>query len=119
LPDFGFQGHPPGQFSRRFMTIRTEHFCTDCRFHLAQAPPPAGRQATTPGDQEKLTMSFDLFMNDTCPKCRKPLKPAAVEQHPSRSDLAVHKFECANCGAVQTKTLFRKQGRPQPVELAV
>jgi ssDNA-binding Zn-finger/Zn-ribbon topoisomerase 1 len=55
-------------------------------------------------------MSFDLFMDDTCPKCRKPLKPAVIGQHPRRHDLAVHKFECANCGAVKTRILFRKQG---------
>jgi len=53
-------------------------------------------------------MSVDLFMNDTCPKCRKPLKPAVIESHPTRPSLAVHKFECSNCGAIQTKILFRK-----------
>jgi ssDNA-binding Zn-finger/Zn-ribbon topoisomerase 1 len=63
-------------------------------------------------------MSFDLFMNDTCPKCRKPLKPAAIEQHDARRDLAVHKFDCANCGAVKTKIVFRKQGGTLPDGLA-
>ena len=53
-------------------------------------------------------MSVDLFMNDTCPKCRKPLKPAVIEPHPTRRSLAVHKFECSNCGAIQIKILFRK-----------
>jgi ssDNA-binding Zn-finger/Zn-ribbon topoisomerase 1 len=53
-------------------------------------------------------MSVDLFMNDTCPKCRKPLKPAVIEPRLTRHSLAVHKFECSNCGAVQTKVLFRK-----------
>jgi hypothetical protein len=48
-------------------------------------------------------------MNDTCPRCRKPIKLAAVEQHPTRRDLSVQKFECANCGGVKTKILFRKQ----------
>ena len=28
-------------------------------------------------------MSFDLFINDTCPKCRKPIKLAVIEQHPT------------------------------------
>ena len=55
-------------------------------------------------------MSFDLFMNDTCPKCRKPLKPAVIMQHPTRRELAIHKLECANCGAVKTKILFPKPG---------
>jgi Zn ribbon nucleic-acid-binding protein len=55
-------------------------------------------------------MSFDIFMNDTCPKCRKPTKLAVVTQHPTRRDLAVHKIECVNCGAKKTKLVFRKQG---------
>lgn len=50
-------------------------------------------------------------MNDTCPKRHKPLKLAAIEQHPIRRDLEIRKFECANCGAVKTKILFRKQDK--------
>ena len=34
-----------------------------------------------------LTMSF---MNDTCPRCRKPIKLAVIEQHSTRRDLTVH-----------------------------
>ena len=49
------------------------------------------------------------FMNDTCPRCRKPIKLAVIEQHSTRRDLAVHKFECADCGGVKTKIPFRKQ----------
>jgi hypothetical protein len=39
---------------------------------------------------------LDLFMNDTCPRCRKPIKLAVIEQHPIRRDLVVHKFRL--CG---------------------
>ena len=46
-------------------------------------------------------------MNDVCPKCRKPLKPGVIRPHPIRVNLAVHSFECANCGAVKTKVLFQ------------
>jgi hypothetical protein len=46
-------------------------------------------------------MSFDLFMNDTRPRCCKPIKLAVIEQHSARRDLAVHKFECADCGEDQ------------------
>jgi len=53
-------------------------------------------------------MSLDLFMNDTCPNCRQPLMPAVIEPHPTRRDLAVHRFECSDCGVVKTKSLFRK-----------
>ena len=34
-------------------------------------------------------MSFDLFMNDTCPRCRKPIKLTGIEQDPTRCDLSV------------------------------
>ena len=54
-------------------------------------------------------MSFDLFMDDTCPKCRKPIKLAVIEQHSTGRDLAAHKFECADSGVVKTKILLRKQ----------
>ena len=54
-------------------------------------------------------MPLDLFMNDTCPRCRKPIKLALVEPHRTRRDLSVHKFECANCGSVKIKILFRKR----------
>ena len=53
-------------------------------------------------------MSLDLFMNDTCPRCRKPIELAVVEQHPTGRDLSVHKYKCADCGIVKTKILFRK-----------
>jgi len=48
-------------------------------------------------------------MNDTCPRCRKPIKLAVIVQHPTRRDLAVHKFDCADCGRVKTKILFGKK----------
>jgi RNase P subunit RPR2 len=53
-------------------------------------------------------MSIDLFMNDTCPKCRQLLMPAVIDPHPTRRNLSVHKSKCSNCGAVQTSILFRK-----------
>ena len=56
-----------------------------------------------------LRMSFDRFMNDTCSKCRKPMKLAVVTQHALHRDPAVYKSECANCGAVKARVLFRKR----------
>lgn len=53
-------------------------------------------------------MSFDLFIDDTCPGFRKPIKLAVIEQHSTRLDLAVHKFECADCGVVKTKSGSRQ-----------
>jgi ssDNA-binding Zn-finger/Zn-ribbon topoisomerase 1 len=54
-------------------------------------------------------MSLDLFMNHTCPNCRKPINLTDIKQHRTRGDLAVHTFECADCGAVKTRILFRKR----------
>jgi hypothetical protein len=56
-------------------------------------------------------------MNDVCLKCRKPLKPGVIRPHPIRADLAVHSFECTNCGAVKTKVLFRKQSKVAAIGL--
>jgi hypothetical protein len=54
-------------------------------------------------------MPLHPFMNDTCPRCRKPIKLAVIEQHSTRRDLSVHKFECADRGYVKPKILFRMQ----------
>jgi hypothetical protein len=53
-------------------------------------------------------MSFDLFMNDICPSCRKPTK-VRIERDPNRRDLSRHKWACAECGAVTTRVRFQKQ----------
>jgi hypothetical protein len=54
-------------------------------------------------------MSIDRFMNDTCPKCRKPIGlKTTITPHPTRYDLAIHKFECADCGVVKTRILLLK-----------
>jgi len=59
-------------------------------------------------------MSIDLSMNDTCPKCRKPMKPTTVTPHPTRRDLAIHSFACADCGPIKIKILFLKPDPPSP-----
>jgi hypothetical protein len=61
-------------------------------------------------------MSIDLFMNDTCPKCRKPITRRTVAPHRTRHDLEIHNFECADCGLVKSKILLRKpSGSPSLV----
>jgi len=62
-------------------------------------------------------MSLTLFIHDTCPKCHKPIMQAIIEPHPTRRDLALQNFECADCGAVKTKVLSLKSREPSP-ELA-
>jgi ssDNA-binding Zn-finger/Zn-ribbon topoisomerase 1 len=59
-------------------------------------------------------MSFMLYVDDTCPKCREPIKQATIELHPTRRDLALHNFECADCGPVKTKIISLKPGNAAP-----
>jgi endogenous inhibitor of DNA gyrase (YacG/DUF329 family) len=54
-------------------------------------------------------MSFDLLANDPCPKCRKPITISDIESHPTRNDVALHNFACAECGAVRTKIVSLKE----------
>ena len=57
-------------------------------------------------------------MDDTRPSCRKPIKLAVIEQHSTRRDLAVHKFECADCGhqtSLTSGTLLEKTHKPLKV----
>lgn len=58
-----------------------------------------------------------FFTDYRCPKCGKPTVETVVEPHPSRRDVALQNFECADCGVVRTKVLSLKLGAPPP-ELA-
>jgi phage FluMu protein Com len=62
-------------------------------------------------------MSFTLYVDDRCPKCRKPTMQAVVELHPTNPDLALQNFECADCGPVKTKIIWLKPGSPS-IELS-
>jgi C4-type Zn-finger protein len=62
-------------------------------------------------------MPFTVFCTETCPKCHKPITQADIEPHPTRSDLALQNFECADCGFVKTKIYSLKSDKP-PSELA-
>ena len=57
-------------------------------------------------------MSLTLFGNDPCPRCRKPVRQTTIELHPTRRDLAVHNFVCADCGPVRTKIISLRPGEP-------
>jgi hypothetical protein len=50
-------------------------------------------------------MSLILFVDDTCPKCRKTILQSYVEPHPTRRDLAFHKLDCVACGSVKTEII--------------
>jgi hypothetical protein len=38
------------------------------------------------GARKELEMSIDIFMNDTCPKCRKPIKSTTVTPDSTRRE---------------------------------
>jgi hypothetical protein len=40
-------------------------------------------------------MQFQV--NETCPRCGKPVSLAIVEPHPTRTDIALHSYECMDC----------------------
>ena len=79
------------------MTIRLLPSGTTCGDPM-EHPPFAKRE-------RKLTMPFILYVDDNCPKCRKPTMQALVELHPTNPDLALQNFECADCGPVKTKII--------------
>jgi hypothetical protein len=55
-------------------------------------------------------MSLTLFVDDTCPKCRKTILHSYIEPHPTRRDLAVHKLDCTECGAVEIEIISLSPG---------
>ena len=50
-------------------------------------------------------MSLTIFIDDTCLRCRKPLKLTLIEPHPSDRDLAIYNYHCVDCGAVRAKII--------------
>jgi hypothetical protein len=59
-------------------------------------------------------MSLVLSSGEVCPRCHKAPMQGVVEAHPSRSDIALHNFECGTCGPVRTKIISLKPGEPPP-----
>jgi hypothetical protein len=55
-------------------------------------------------------MPLRFFIDDQCPICRKPVKFAEIELHPSSPDLAIYKYHCVDCGPVDAKTISLKPG---------
>jgi len=60
-----------------------------------------------PGEEE-LTMIF--IVDDACPKCRKPVQLATIELHPDRPGLAVHNYQCTDCGPVRARIISLEAG---------
>jgi len=59
-------------------------------------------------------MSFIVYAENVCPRCRKAIMQSVFERHPSCQDLALHKFICADCGPVKTKIISLKPGESPP-----
>ena len=62
-------------------------------------------------------MSLTLFINEPCPRCRKSIRQTTIDLHPTNTDIALHNYECADCGPVKTKIISLKSKKP-PAELA-
>jgi hypothetical protein len=61
-------------------------------------------------------MQFQV--SETCPRCGKPVSLAIVEPHPTRTDIALHSYECVDCGPVRTRAVSLRADRSPP-ELAL
>jgi tripartite-type tricarboxylate transporter receptor subunit TctC len=55
-----------------------------------------------------------LPISDSCPRCGKPVTLSTIERHPSRRDLALHSYHCADCGPVRTKSIPLTPDTPPP-----
>jgi hypothetical protein len=62
-------------------------------------------------------MSLNLPYNDPCPRCRKLTMQSVIEPHPSRTDIALQNFYCADCGPLKSKVLSLEPVKLSP-ELA-
>jgi hypothetical protein len=56
-------------------------------------------------------MPLTFAVDEICPKCRKAVKLAVIDLHPTNPDLAVHNFECIDCGPVRAKIISLKPGK--------
>jgi C4-type Zn-finger protein len=63
-------------------------------------------------------MSLHLHYNDPCPKCGKLAMQSTIEPHPSRTDIAIQKFHCADCGHVRSKVLSLRSDKPSSEKAA-
>jgi hypothetical protein len=52
-----------------------------------------------------------LFAVETCPRCRKPVTLSVIEPHPTDRDLAIHNFNCVDCGPVKAKIYSLRPGK--------
>jgi hypothetical protein len=44
-------------------------------------------------------------IQDTCPKCHKPIRLETITPHPTLARNELHSFHCSTCGPVKTKVI--------------
>jgi hypothetical protein len=57
-------------------------------------------------------MPLNLRYDDPCSKCGMLAMQSVIERHPSRRDVAIQSFYCADCGPVKTRDISLKPGKP-------
>ena len=62
-------------------------------------------------------MSMTLYTNEPYPRCGKTIRQTTIDLHPTRAGLAIHNFECVDCGLVKSKVYSLEPGKSPP-ELA-
>jgi hypothetical protein len=48
-------------------------------------------------------MTFRDSTNDACPACLRATTLSVIEPHPTRAELELHTFSCAECGPTKCK----------------
>jgi hypothetical protein len=66
------------------------------------------------GSEKELIMSLNSFSEEPCPRCRKPIRQTTIELHPTNRELALHNYECAECGPVKTKIISLNPNETAP-----
>jgi hypothetical protein len=63
-------------------------------------------------ERKGLAMSLTIFIDDTC----KPAKLSVIEAHPTSRHLAIHNYQCVDCGPVLAKIISLKQDEPSSLQ---
>lgn len=54
----------------------------------------------------EISVELQFHIREICPVCHKPsVRLATIEPHPTRDDIALHNFNCLDCGPVRTREL--------------
>jgi hypothetical protein len=57
-------------------------------------------------------MQFQV--SEICPRRGKPVSLAIVEPHPTRTDIALHSYECMDCGPARTRAVSLRADKSPP-----